>query len=150
MNYLLCPAFPNMPPEGEPTPTHYLGVAGIGPDAIHLPLDDPKAGVFGNERRVNEKDVKDGLATTLIVMETATDNGPWTAGGNPTVRGLDPYRSPYLGDHGQFSSRHRPRVTNALFADGSVRSLSDAINPQVLEALATIAGGEEVSVDALP
>jgi prepilin-type processing-associated H-X9-DG protein len=145
-----CPANRDSLATGTPVPAHYVGIAGIGSDAALLPLSDPKAGVFGYDRRVAQKDVKDGLAFTLVVMETATDNGPWTAGGPATVRGLDTTRPPFLGDGGQFSSRHRPRVTNALFADGSVRSLSDAINPQVLEALATMAGGEEVSVDALP
>jgi prepilin-type processing-associated H-X9-DG protein len=36
-------------------------------------------------------------------------------------------------------------ATNVLFADCSVRSFSEAVSPQVFEALATIAGGEDVA-----
>ncbi len=34
--------------------------------------------------------------------------------------------------------------TNVAFADGSVQALSEKIDPAVLEALLTIAGGEKV------
>jgi hypothetical protein len=36
------------------------------------------------------------------------------------------------------------RGQHAAFADASVRGLSDKVSPAVLEALATVAGGEEV------
>ena len=35
-------------------------------------------------------------------------------------------------------------MTNVAFADGSVRPQTAAVSPKVLEALATVAGGEEV------
>jgi prepilin-type processing-associated H-X9-DG protein len=37
--------------------------------------------------------------------------------------------------------------SNALMMDGSVRTLSDTTSPEVLEALATIAGGEKIPED---
>jgi prepilin-type processing-associated H-X9-DG protein len=46
---------------------------------------------------------------------------------------------------GQFASLHGA-VTNVAFADASVRPLSAAVSPKVLDALATVAGGEEVGV----
>jgi prepilin-type processing-associated H-X9-DG protein len=149
--FLLCPANPTEFDPSLPCPTHYLGIAGVGEDAAELPLSDRRAGVFGYDRKVRERDIKDGLATTLAVAE-ALDGGPWTAGGKATLRGLSVGEAPYLGEGGQFASRHRvgffpwsgPVVTNVLFADGSVRTLTPSVSPQVLEALATIAGGEEV------
>jgi prepilin-type processing-associated H-X9-DG protein len=89
------------------------------------------------------RDIKDGTGATLAVIETASANGPWTAGGPPTVRGLDPGRQPYLGRGRQFGGTH-PGGAMALFADGSVRFLRESIDPKTFEALATIAGREEV------
>lgn len=152
LKVFLCPANParNTPP--LPGPTHYLGVAGVGEDAAELPLSDPRAGFFGYDRTVSLRDITDGAATTLAVAE-AVDGGPWTAGGRATVRGLS-VGSPYLGEGAQFASLHRgcnllpltqPVITNVLLVDGSVRSLTDSMSPQVFEALATIAGKEEVA-----
>ena len=39
-----------------PSPTHYLGVAGLGEDAPLLPLTDPRAGFFGYDRKVSTLD----------------------------------------------------------------------------------------------
>jgi prepilin-type processing-associated H-X9-DG protein len=38
-------------------------------------------------------------------------------------------------------------IANGAFVDGSVRSLAVSVSPEVLEALATIAGGEAVGND---
>src|SRR5262249_52856328 len=51
----------------QPSPVHYVGVAGLGSDAAELPLTNPRAGIFGHDRKLNEDDVKDGLSTTLMV-----------------------------------------------------------------------------------
>ena len=100
---------------------------------------DPRAGFFGYDRRLARNDLKDGAATTLMLAE-AVDGGPWTAGGKATVRGLAADGRPYLGKGGQFTSLHR--ATNVAFADCSVRPLTAAVSPRVLEALATVAGGD--------
>lgn len=139
----LCPANPNRAAPGTPGLTHYVGIAGVGPDAAAQPKYDAQAGVFGYDRRTRRADIKDGASTTVMVAETTADNGPWTAGGPATVRGLDPGRLPYLESSGQFSNRHLPTATNVVFADASVRSLAAGIDPRVFEALATIAGGEQ-------
>jgi prepilin-type processing-associated H-X9-DG protein len=138
-----CPGYPDRPAVSKFVPTPYLGIAGVGKDAVELPLEDPKAGFFGYERKISFKDIKDDRATTLMVVETAWASGAWTAGGPATVRGFDPEGSPYLGVPGQFGGNH-PGGANALFADASVRFLNSSLDPQVVEAMATIAGGEEI------
>jgi hypothetical protein len=144
MSMLNCPANPSHAIPGKPQLTHYLGVSGIGQDAAALRLDYPGIGIFGYDRSTRLEDIKDERATTLMVMETTQDNGPWLAGGTPTVRGLDPNRPPYLGEGGQFGSHHR-RGSHAVFVDASVRFLPDSLDPKIFEAMATIAGGEKVS-----
>jgi hypothetical protein len=135
----------------------YIGIAGIGPNAATYSLTDPKAGVFGYDRITKLKDVTDGESTTIMVMETNYENGLWCAGGFPTVRGLDPSGSKYLGFAGQFGSLHRiqesspfrpfpPQASNCVFVDGSVRLISETIDPVTFEALCTIAGGEKVEL----
>ena len=142
-----CPANPNRGDGEVVSYTHYVGVAGVGEEIAYGPKEYPFAGVFGYDRSVSLEDIKDGPSHTLMVIETANANGPWTRGGPSTVRALDPDRLPYLGPNGQFSSFHRPHVTHALFADGSVHALKESMDPRVFAALATIAGHEEVGDD---
>jgi prepilin-type processing-associated H-X9-DG protein len=89
----------------------------------------------------------------MFIAETSWENGPWTAGGFPTVRGLAFNGMPYFGKNGQFCAVHRrsvlsngPMLTNIVFADGSVRAFSETIEPKVFEAMATIAGGEAIDL----
>jgi hypothetical protein len=147
-----CPADPAVAAPNSPGLTDYVGISGVGLDAAELALGNPGVGFFGCERRLKIEDIKDGMANTVAVMETNRENGPWTAGGFPTTRCLDQAGRRYLGASGQFSSGHSSwawlssssTVTNVVYADGSVRSLTESVSPQVLEALVTIAGGEEV------
>jgi hypothetical protein len=148
----LCPANPDQQARSGEFFTHYVGVAGVGKEAATLRRGHPRAGFFRYEPDevqgdlalgLRREDIKDELGTTLAVVETDRDNGPWLAGGFPTVRGLDRGGSAYLGEAGQFGSRHR-HGSHALFADTSVRFLPDSLSPQVFEAMATISGREEV------
>jgi prepilin-type processing-associated H-X9-DG protein len=138
----ICSSNPHRAGPGVPGLTHYVGVAGVGAEAATWPLEHPGVGLFGYDRSVRWSDVRDGSSTTIALIETARDNGPWLAGGPPTVRGLDPDGPPYLGEGGQFTSFHR--LVNVAFLDGSVRPLAPSVDPRVLEALATIASGEQV------
>jgi hypothetical protein len=152
LKFLRCPANPAVAAPDSAGLTDYVGISGVGKDAAELALGYPGAGFFGCDRKMKLEDIKDGTANTIMVAETNLANGPWTAGGFPTVRGLDPSGRPYLGAGGQFGSGHRSCqgwfsptvVTHVVYADGSVRALTNSVSPQVLEALATIAGGEEV------
>jgi hypothetical protein len=149
MHLFQCPENPKLGP--KKTFTHYVGITGVGRDADMLPLSDSRCGFFGFERTATLKDLRDGAATTVAVIETATGNGPWAIASHATARGLDPEGSDYLGVHGQFNSLHRQGaglkpspITNACFADGSVRGLRAVLSSTVFEALTTIAGGEPV------
>jgi prepilin-type processing-associated H-X9-DG protein len=146
-----CPGNPNKAEPGRPGLSHYVGIAGVGKNAAELSLRtaDESAirrdvGFFGYDRTIKPEDIKDGLATTLAVAETRADNGPWTAGGPSTVRNLDPQNLPYLRSEGQFGGIHHAGGAMVLFVDGSTRFIRESISPEVFEALATIAGGEEL------
>jgi hypothetical protein len=144
MKLFQCPGSLQPPEPEECSVNHYIGLAGVGQDAASLPIGAPGIGFFGYDRVLKKSDVTDGLSNTIAVIETLRDAGPWTAGGSPTVRGLsEPSRTPYFGPDGQWHSNHERLL--ALFADGSIRNLTEKIDPSVLEALATIAGGEDVS-----
>jgi hypothetical protein len=131
--------------------THYVGMAGVGLDAALLPLNDPRAGLFGYDRRVAVEDIKDGLGNTLLLLETRRENGPWAAGGPATVRGFDPQDTPLIGLDRPFGNEHRSHFlfwapsasTNVAFADGSIRTFTPSIDTRVFQALATIAGEEK-------
>jgi prepilin-type processing-associated H-X9-DG protein len=138
-----CPSI-DLPPANTFFPTHYLGIAGVGKDAATLPKDDPKAGIFGYDRKITFNDIKDGTYLTLMVVETAWPRGAWTAGGPDTVRGLDPEDSPYMGSQGPFGGNHSGG-TNTLFADGSVHFLKAPFDPATFEAMATFNGSEIIS-----
>jgi hypothetical protein len=148
LRHLTCPAL-----FGKPTSRlSYIGVAGVGPDAATLPADDPRIGAFGNDRTLILKEFSDGTATTLLSLETRT-GGPWARGGLGTVRGLDPSDRPHHGPGRPFDAAHsdgswwerKTHSVTAALCDGSVRTIRDSVSPEVLEALATVRGKEEVS-----
>ena len=67
---------------------------------------NPKAGIWGYDRCTRPDDIKNGLASTMSVAETAFQNGPWTAGGPPTVRGIIVDARPLIGTDGQLGGIH--------------------------------------------
>jgi hypothetical protein len=67
--------------------------------------------------------------------------GSWAAGGRPTIRSLT--KKPYIDGPDGLGGQH-PNGCLFGMADGSVRFISKNVDPQVLEALMTIAGGERV------
>ncbi|MFO0929813.1 MAG: DUF1559 domain-containing protein [Gemmataceae bacterium] len=134
----LCPAHPDTVRLRSPGRTDYVGVAGVGPDAAALPRSDRRAGLFGNDRGVKRDEVAGGISHTLMVLETAWENGPWLAGGFPTARGVDPGAEPYSGWGRPFGGLH-PGVVNALWVDGAVRPLADDTAADVFRRAATLA-----------
>ncbi len=139
---LRCPADYARAVTSQPGPTTYVGIAGIGTDAAMLPADDARAGIFGYDRQTRLEQITDGPGETMIVAETGLDTGPWTAGGRPTVRGLDLEQTPSVGmdqdGYRQFGGLH-PKGANTLFAGGGVMFVSNAIDARVLAAMMTFA-----------
>ncbi len=58
----------------------------------------------------------------------------------------DPATKPYVGAGRQFGGIH-PGYVSIAFADGSVRIVTETLDPKVFEALSTIAGGESLPTD---
>lgn len=137
LRILHCPGYPEGPPVSTLVPTHYLGISGIGDDAIALPREDPDAGIFGYDRPVELKDFKRGRGETFLIVETSRARGAWTSAGSPTTRGLISDGSPYIGVGAQFGGNHRSGA-NITFADASVRLIDKSIDPVVFESMATL------------
>ncbi len=95
------------------------------------------------------RDVTDGLGNTLFVGEV---NDEFRAWGHPYS-----FRDPRLGlnkvPHGFGGPWHETPVgerTQMLLGDGSVRSLDNDVDPAVLNALSTPAGGEPRELHQVP
>lgn len=96
------------------------------------------AWVIGGDRPRPLASITDGLGATILAGEAAGDYRPW---GSP-VHWRDPGRGINRGPAG-FGGPF-PGGANFLFADGSVRFLSDRTPLPVFRALATPDGGERV------
>jgi len=126
---------------------HYVGVAGVGPDAGTLKPDDPRCGLFGYGRAPRPEELPRGASNTLAVLGAAGRLGPWAAGGDPTVRPLT--QRPYVDGPDGFGSG-QPNGMLAGMADGSVRFISKSADPAVLEQLAALRGGPEATAGSKP
>jgi hypothetical protein len=93
------------------------------------------------QKRVTHADIKDGLSSTLGIVENHGLNIHWME-----PRDLDFNTMDWTIDspNGISSKYHLP---GAVFLDGSVRGLSKNFTPEALRALATIAGGDWASDD---
>lgn len=131
---------------GDYPVTHYVGAAGVGEDAASLPADDPRAGVFGDERQTRLQDLPRGGANTIAILGVQDRCGPWAQGGRSTVRPLT--QRPYVNGKDGFGSGQADGMVVGM-ADGSARFLSDKIDPEILEKLVTVRGGEKVDMSAL-
>jgi hypothetical protein len=143
---------PRTPPD-QPALTCYVGIAGLGLDAPTMllpPRPEPtpaRAGAFRYDATTPFDRIDDGLSQTLLMGETAADLGPWLRGGTSTVRGIDvrPDALPLFGARGQFGG-YFPQGGNFALCDGSVRSVTPRISPEVFNRLATIAEGPGAAI----
>jgi prepilin-type processing-associated H-X9-DG protein len=149
-DWVTCPDDPGYRPHKKnPFPLSYVGVAGVGADAPTLPAKHPRAGVFSFDRATKLDDIIDGTSQTMMVVETTSNLGAWTAGGPSSVRGVDRATQPYIGRDRPFGGYH-PGGANVLMADGSVIFLREKVAPGVFEAISTIAGGERLPTSWAP
>jgi prepilin-type N-terminal cleavage/methylation domain-containing protein/prepilin-type processing-associated H-X9-DG protein len=89
-------------------------------------------------------DVTDGLPNTLMVVEVANVNIPWTAPQDLDVRTMS-FRINDAKGPG-ISSQH-PGGANVVFGDARTCFLLKSIAPEDLRALITISGGEAITAD---
>jgi hypothetical protein len=139
----LCPGNPPEIAADQPAPTNYVGVGGLGADTP-ASADPRRVGCFRYDAPTPFDRVTDGLSQTLLFGERSADLGPWLRGGPSTVRGLDDAAGApaVLGPGGQFGGNH-PTGANWGMADGAVRTFTPRVDPKILFAMATIAGGEK-------
>lgn len=134
----LCPTFAHELRPDQVGLTSYVGIGGIGDDAATLPRHDARAGFFGYDRLLRASDIPARLDATLSAVETMLDNGSWLAGGAPTVRGVPLEGDRYVGKDAAFGGLHRQGV-NVLWADGSVRLVTEKVDPELFRREARIA-----------
>jgi len=138
--YIRCPNGPNLShSDGQPYTT-YVGMAGVGDDAPTLPSGHPRAGVWAYERQTRTSALA-GISQTILLIETAHENGCWLAGAKSTVRGADNGISaipPLAGLRraGQFGGLH-PGGCQAAFVDAHVNVINENIDPTVFQSLCT-------------
>jgi hypothetical protein len=132
--------------------THFVGMAGVGPDAPYYDRSDPRAGIFGYDRQAGKSDVTDGLSYTIMMIQNdPAIAGPWIAGGGSTVRGTSLTGDRDVGHRGGFISpdyKGKPGVW-VIMADGSTRFLSKSVDPQAFKAMCTMAGGDSDAIGDL-
>ncbi len=106
-----------------------------------MPVNHKRAGAFGYNRTTKIANFRDGTSNTVMVSEASQDFGSWAAGGTDTLRALTqkPYINSPDGIGGPFTGG-----CNMLLGDVSVRFVSENIDPSLMGALSTIAGGESV------
>ncbi len=138
---MVIPTYHN-PSVGEIGPTtHYVGIGGITEEGPTAELPSPVAGIFGYNRKVSFRDITDGTSNTLMVADSNGYTGNWAQGGQSTIRAFT--QQPYIKGPDGIGGPHVGGA-NMLLGDGSVRFISETIDNRVLEALATMQGGEVV------
>jgi Protein of unknown function (DUF1559) len=125
-----CPSS-RAPGPAVSTFTSYVAISGPGtmfPGAESIRLDH----------------VTDGPAKTLMVVEVAHAQIPWTKPEDLDVRTMASRINDR--DHPSISSNH-PGGAVAAFGDGACRFLPDSINGMGLRSLVTVAGGEQIATE---
>ena len=110
-------------------------------------LIGPRA--FGRlDGEVRLKDVTDETTTTIAVIEACGRNIVWSEPRDVDIVEFPPRVNAPGRKRGESdgwgSSRHVLKGTHALMADGSVKTINQNIDSEVLRRLATIDGGEKV------
>jgi hypothetical protein len=129
--------------------THFVGIAGVGPDAAEYDAGDARAGVFGYNRATKLAEISDGAANTIAILQVPPQfKRPWIAGGGATVMGVPLTGSikPFLVSYKDKAGKVRKGAV-AIMADGSVRFIPETITDASFKGLCTIHGGEKIDVE---
>jgi len=119
-----CPSAQN--PKDE---TSYVLI--VGPDTIS---DGPHS--------MRLEDIKDGPSNTIMIVEVKDSGIHWAEPRDLDFKSMS-FR---ISDpNGKGIGSYHPGIANVAFADGSVRSIRDDIDPKLLKSLITINGKEDVS-----
>ncbi len=110
-------------------------------DTDYLTLVGPN-GVFMQKGHTSLKDITDGTSNTLMIVESNNSGVHWM---EPRDLAVKDAQIVSVNSLGQGIKSHHPGVVNVTFCDGSVRSVSEGIDPNVLQGLITRNGGEDVS-----
>jgi hypothetical protein len=118
------------PDDQDPSSTATRILALAGPDTA-----------FPGASGISSKDVTDGLRNTLFLVEVPLGmEVPWTAPQDlDSALLLNVVRNPA-------GKRPQSNGVECLFGDGTVRSLTEAASPSVLNSIRSIAGGEPVDL----
>jgi prepilin-type processing-associated H-X9-DG protein len=120
-----CPSDPeSMVPE-----TNYVMIVGPGT-------------LYEGEEPTSIADVTDGTSNTIMLVEVAGSGINWLEPRDLDIEQLSFQVNP---PSGKGIHSHHPGGANVAFCDGSVRFLSDGIDPRTLEYLITIADGNPVT-----
>jgi prepilin-type N-terminal cleavage/methylation domain-containing protein/prepilin-type processing-associated H-X9-DG protein len=153
IHILQCPSAPEFggPDDGVPQSSY----AGCHHD-IEAPIDEDNHGLLFLNSHVAYADIFDGSSKTILLGELlAGDDGlGWASGTRATLRNTGSFEQSGLPgpsakrpkkdplDVGGFGSYHLRDVANFAFADGSVRAISQTIDPDLFRLLGHRADGE--------
>jgi hypothetical protein len=117
--------------------SHFVGVAGVGTDAPTLPIDHPRAGIFGQDRQTKLEDIHDGASNTMLLAGVEQHAGSWAEG----ATSYRPFtREPYIHGPDGFGTGQQKSMF-VLMADGSVKEIRSDVDPAVVRGLATMNDG---------
>lgn len=110
-------------------------------DTDYLTIVGPN-GVFMQKGHTSLNDISDGTSNTFMIVESNNSGVHWM---EPRDLAVKDAQIVSVNSLGQGMKSHHPGVVNVTFCDGSVQSVSEGIDPQLLQDLTTRNGGEDVS-----
>ncbi len=134
---LQCPSVPLAAQTNEEGSVYTSYVVPTGPQTIFPDPGSPGKSI---------QDITDGTTNTLMIVEACGSRIIWTEPRDQDVRqtpvGINKPGRTHGTSDGLMSSYHQEAAMAAM-ADGSVRSLSTEIDPDILKKLTTASGGED-------
>jgi prepilin-type N-terminal cleavage/methylation domain-containing protein/prepilin-type processing-associated H-X9-DG protein len=159
LEVLICPSFAGSY-RNEAQTAARSNYAGCHHD-VEAPIADDNHGLLFLNSRIRFADMLDGSSQTILLSETRSEDDElgWVSGTRATLRNTgsfepprprpragevqpvaeEPKPSTYVGGFGSF---HSGGVINTVFADGSIHTIREDIDPQVFLQLGHRADGQ--------